>query len=77
MAGIIRVGIGGWTFEPWRGVFYPTGRAADNDELVPLARITGEAGGDIEVPWMGQSKKEFGDGTKLDAIIVAVEKPKR
>ena len=23
MAGQIRVGIGGWTFEPWRGVFYP------------------------------------------------------
>lgn len=23
MAGTIRVGIGGWTFEPWRGVFYP------------------------------------------------------
>ncbi|HVZ01726.1 MAG TPA: DUF72 domain-containing protein [Dongiaceae bacterium] len=22
-AGKIRVGIGGWTFEPWRGVFYP------------------------------------------------------
>ena len=21
----IRVGIGGWTFEPWRGVFYPKG----------------------------------------------------
>lgn len=21
--GIIRAGIGGWTFEPWRGVFYP------------------------------------------------------
>ncbi len=21
--GEIRVGIGGWTFEPWRGVFYP------------------------------------------------------
>lgn len=21
--GVIRVGIGGWTFEPWRGVFYP------------------------------------------------------
>ena len=21
----IRVGIGGWTFEPWRGVFYPEG----------------------------------------------------
>jgi len=22
-AGDIRIGIGGWTFEPWRGVFYP------------------------------------------------------
>jgi uncharacterized protein YecE (DUF72 family) len=22
-AGAIRVGIGGWTFEPWRGLFYP------------------------------------------------------
>jgi len=24
-SGIIRAGIGGWTFEPWRGVFYPKG----------------------------------------------------
>ncbi len=24
-SGKIRVGIGGWTFEPWRGVFYPKG----------------------------------------------------
>jgi uncharacterized protein YecE (DUF72 family) len=24
-SGQIRVGIGGWTFEPWRGVFYPQG----------------------------------------------------
>ncbi len=23
MAGAIRVGIGGWTYEPWRGLFYP------------------------------------------------------
>lgn len=23
MTGTIRVGIGGWTFEPWRGTFYP------------------------------------------------------
>ena len=27
---MIRVGIGGWTYEPWRGVFYPPGlRQAD------------------------------------------------
>ncbi|HEX3486489.1 MAG TPA: DUF72 domain-containing protein [Micropepsaceae bacterium] len=25
MSGKIRVGIGGWTYEPWRGVFYPKG----------------------------------------------------
>lgn len=25
MTGTIRAGIGGWTFEPWRGVFYPDG----------------------------------------------------
>ncbi len=25
MGGQIRVGVGGWTFEPWRGVFYPDG----------------------------------------------------
>ena len=27
MSGKIYVGIGGWTFEPWRGVFYPDGLA--------------------------------------------------
>jgi uncharacterized protein YecE (DUF72 family) len=25
MSGKIHVGVGGWTFEPWRGVFYPKG----------------------------------------------------
>ncbi|MGZ9101080.1 MAG: DUF72 domain-containing protein [Brevundimonas sp.] len=24
MTGTLRVGIGGWTYEPWRGVFYPS-----------------------------------------------------
>lgn len=27
MAGRIRIGIGGWVFEPWRGTFYPEGLA--------------------------------------------------
>lgn len=26
-SGIIHIGIGGWTYEPWRGVFYPKGLA--------------------------------------------------
>jgi uncharacterized protein YecE (DUF72 family) len=32
VAGVIRTGIGGWTFEPWRGVFYPDG-LKQKDEL--------------------------------------------
>lgn len=27
MTGRIRIGVGGWTYEPWRGVFYPPGLA--------------------------------------------------
>ena len=30
--GTIRVGVGGWTYEPWRGTFYPKG-LAQKDEL--------------------------------------------
>ncbi|MBX3479325.1 MAG: DUF72 domain-containing protein [Caulobacter sp.] len=32
MSGMIRTGVGGWTFEPWRGVFYPEG-LRQKDEL--------------------------------------------
>lgn len=32
MAGRIRVGIGGWVYEPWRGTFYPQG-LRQKDEL--------------------------------------------
>ncbi|WCT73242.1 DUF72 domain-containing protein [Sphingomonas naphthae] len=32
MAGDIRVGIGGWTYEPWRGTFYPP-KLRQADEL--------------------------------------------
>ena len=31
-SGTIRAGIGGWTFEPWRGVFYPD-KLAHSKEL--------------------------------------------
>lgn len=36
-AGRIRCGIGGWTFEPWRGVFYPAG-LRQADELAYASR---------------------------------------
>jgi uncharacterized protein YecE (DUF72 family) len=37
MTGKIRVGIGGWTFEPWRGVFYPKD-LKQKDELAYASR---------------------------------------
>ena len=37
MTGILRTGTGGWTFEPWRGVFYPKG-TRQADELAFAAR---------------------------------------
>jgi uncharacterized protein YecE (DUF72 family) len=37
MAGDIRIGVGGWTFEPWRGVFYPKG-LKQKDELAHASR---------------------------------------
>lgn len=30
-AGRIRVGVGGWTYEPWRGTFYPDGLAQSKE----------------------------------------------
>lgn len=33
----IRVGVGGWTFEPWRGLFYPQG-LKQKDELAYASR---------------------------------------
>ena len=40
MAGTIRIGIGGWTYEPWRGPFYPAGLARAK-ELAYAARHLG------------------------------------
>ena len=37
---VIRVGIGGWTFEPWRGVFYPKGLTHAKELAYASARLT-------------------------------------
>ena len=36
----IRVGIGGWTYEPWRGVFYPKGLAHAKELAYASERLT-------------------------------------
>lgn len=39
-AGTIRVGIGGWTFEPWRGTFYPPGLPHARELEYAASRLT-------------------------------------
>jgi uncharacterized protein YecE (DUF72 family) len=39
-AGNIRIGIGGWTFEPWRGVFYPKGLAQAKELAYASSKLT-------------------------------------
>jgi uncharacterized protein YecE (DUF72 family) len=39
-SGTIRVGIGGWTFEPWRGVFYPKGLPHARELSYAAERLT-------------------------------------
>jgi len=38
--GQIRIGIGGWTFEPWRGVFYPKGLPHSKELAYASERLT-------------------------------------
>jgi uncharacterized protein YecE (DUF72 family) len=38
--GDIRIGVGGWTFEPWRGVFYPDGLAQKNELAYASRHLT-------------------------------------
>ncbi len=40
MTGAIRVGIGGWTYPPWRGVFYPAGLAQAKELAHAAGRLT-------------------------------------
>jgi uncharacterized protein YecE (DUF72 family) len=38
--GTIRVGIGGWSFEPWRGVFYPEGLRHKDELAYAVSQMT-------------------------------------
>jgi len=40
VAGQIRIGIGGWTYEPWRGVFYPEGLSQKRELEYASRRLT-------------------------------------
>jgi uncharacterized protein YecE (DUF72 family) len=54
-SGQIRVGIGGWIFEPWRGVFYPKGLAQAKELAYVASRLTSI---EINSTFYGQQKPE-------------------
>jgi uncharacterized protein YecE (DUF72 family) len=37
---MIRIGIGGWTYEPWRGVFFPEGLPKARELIHASRRVT-------------------------------------
>jgi len=40
MNGAVRVGVGGWTYEPWRGLFFPSGLPAKQELHHASRRLT-------------------------------------
>src|SRR5437763_1722433 len=54
-SGAIRVGIGGWNFPPWRGVFYPKGLAQAKELAYAGERLTAI---EINATYYGSQKPE-------------------
>jgi uncharacterized protein YecE (DUF72 family) len=53
--GQIRVGVGGWTFAPWRGVFYPKGLAQAKELAYAGTKLTSI---EINATYYGSQKPE-------------------
>jgi uncharacterized protein YecE (DUF72 family) len=67
-SGIIRVGIAGWTYAPWRGVFYPRGLTREQELAYAASQVrTIEINGtfycmqrpDAFASWAGQVPTDF------------------
>lgn len=71
--GRVRVGIGGWTFEPWRKTFYPEGLRQKDELSYAASHLTS-----IEINgtyYRLQSPKNFADWAKAapDGFVYAVK----
>lgn len=73
MAGEIRVGIGGWTFEPWRGVFYPEGLTQKKElEFASRALTSIEINGTYYSTFKPESWRNWHDATP-EGFVFAVK----
>lgn len=70
MAGRIRVGIGGWTFEPWRGVFYPDDLSQKRElEFASRAMTSIEINGTYYSSFKPASWQKWHDETPDDFVF--------
>ncbi|MER2508787.1 MAG: DUF72 domain-containing protein [Amaricoccus sp.] len=70
MSGRIRVGVGGWTFEPWRGAFYPEGLAQKRElEYASRAVTTIEINGTYYGSQKPESFRKWHDETPDDFLF--------
>jgi uncharacterized protein YecE (DUF72 family) len=73
MAGTIRIGIGGWTFEPWRGEFYPAGHPQKRElEFASRALSTIEINGTFYSSFKPETWRKWRDATP-DSFVFAVK----
>jgi uncharacterized protein YecE (DUF72 family) len=73
MTGRIRVGIGGWTFEPWRGAFYPEGLAHKRElEFASRALTSIEINGTYYSTFKPDSWRKWRDETP-DGFVFSVK----
>ncbi len=67
---MIRVGIGGWTFEPWRGTFYPAGlKHADELSYASRHLTTIEINGTFYRTQSAASFRKWRDETPEDFVF--------
>jgi uncharacterized protein YecE (DUF72 family) len=65
--GRIYVGVGGWNYEPWRGVFYPEGLAQAKELAYAASRLTSI---EINSTFYGSQKPESSRrGGRLDQAV--------
>lgn len=70
MAGAIRIGIGGWTFEPWRGSFYPAGLAQSKELHFASRELTSiEINGTYYSTFKPASWQKWHDETPEDFVF--------
>ena len=70
MAHAVKVGVGGWTYEPWRGVFYPEGLTQKRElEFASRALTSIEINGTYYSTFKPDSWMKWRDETPDDFVF--------